>query len=281
MIRWIASYPKSGNTWIRLFLMAYEDPGAFDLNQRSANHTQDTNADVYEQVAKAELQCLSDAEARLLRGAVLVRLSRFAQANSGGPAYLKTHSANVTVNGLAWIPPDFTNRSVYILRDPRDVAISLADHLGLTLGGAIDVMGDQQRKLDRGFGGVHVPLMSWSMHVQSWRRDLPYDQFALRYEDLLADPGRWLQAVLNFFGLRFDRTRFNNALELTSFERLRAEEDEHGYDAKSDHQARFFRTGKVGGWRDALSAEQAARIEVDHGVVMRECGYGLESEPCP
>jgi aryl sulfotransferase len=62
-------------------------------------------------------------------------------------------------------------------------------------------------------------------------------------------------------------------MELTSFDRLRVAEDEHGYDAKSDYQKRFFRNGKAGGWRDALSAEQAARIEVDHGVVMRECGY--------
>ncbi len=275
MIRWIASYPKSGSTWTRLFLMAYADPGAFDLNQRSANHTQDTNADVYEQVAKAELETLSDTEARLLRGAVLVRLSRLAQANTGGPAYLKTHSANVTVNGLAWIPPDFTEKSLYILRDPRDVAVSLADHLGLSLDDAIAAMGDEQRKLDRGFGGVHVPLMSWSMHVGSWRRELPYDQFALRYEDLLADPGRWFQAVLNFFGLPFDRGRFNEALALTSFARLRAEEDQHGYDAKSGKQARFFRSGKVGGWRDVLSAEQAARIEADHEAVMRECGYSI------
>jgi len=158
MIRWIASYPKSGNTWVRLFLMAYADPGAFDLNQRSADHTQDTNADVYEQVAAAELQCLSDTEARLLRGAVLVRLSRLAKANSGGPAYLKTHSANVTVNGLAWIPPDFTERSVYILRDPRDVAVSLADHLGLSLDDAIAAMGGEQRELGRGFGGVPMNI---------------------------------------------------------------------------------------------------------------------------
>ena len=273
MIIWIGSYPKSGSTWVRLFLMAYADPGAFDLNQRSADHTQDTNTDVYEQVAAAELQCLSDAEARLLRGAVLVRLSRLAKANSGGPAYLKTHSANVVVNGLAWIPPDFTDRSLCILRDPRDVVISLADHLGLGRDAAIDVLGDTQRKLDRGFGGVHVPLMSWSMHVGSWLRDLPYDQMAVRYEDFTADPDRWFQAVLNFFGLPFDRARFNEALALTSFDRLRAEEDQHGYDAKSGKQERFFRSGKAGGWRDVLSAEQAARLEADHGEMMRKCGY--------
>ncbi len=177
------------------------------------------------------------------------------------------------VNGLAWIPRDFTERALYILRDPRDVAVSLADHLGLSVDDAIAAMGDEQRKLDRGFGGVHVPLMSWSLHVGSWRRELPYDQFALRYEDLLADPARWFQAVLNFFGLAFDRGRFDEALARTTFDRLKSDEDAIGYDAKSDHQTRFFREGKADGWRGVLSAEQAARIEADHGPVMRECGY--------
>ncbi len=273
MIRWIASYPKSGNTWIRLFLMAYADPAAFNLNARSGDHTSDTNPDIYEEVAKVELQCVSDAEARLLRGAVLVRLARIAQANTGGPAYLKTHSANVVVNGMSWIPPDFTDRAVYVLRDPRDVVVSLADHLGLDLDGAIATMADTQRKLDRGFGGVHVPIMSWSMHIGSWRRKLPYGTFAVRYEDLLDDPGRWFQVLLNFFELPFDRARFNEALEWTTFEALRVAEDRHGYAAKSDHQARFFRRGEAGGWRDTLSAEQVAQVEADHGDAMRECGY--------
>lgn len=273
MIRFIASYPKSGNTWLRLFLLAYSDPAAFDINGRSANFTLDTNADVYEQVAKEELQTLTDTEARLLRGAVLVRLSRLAWQHTEGPAYLKTHSANVTVNGMSWIPPDFTERSVYILRDPRDVVVSMADHLGQSIDQTIGTMASEQRKLDRGFGGVHVPLMSWSLHVGSWLRDLPYDQMALRYEDMTGDPDRWFQAVLNFFGIAFERGRFNEALELTRFDRLKADEDARGFDARSGHQKRFFRSGQAGGWRDVLTGEQTARIEADHGEMMRQCGY--------
>ena len=277
MIRWIASYPKSGNTWARLFLLAYADPDGFGINNRSADFTLDTNPEIYEQVAKVELQCLSAVEGHLLRGAVLVRLSRLAQENTGGPVYLKTHSANVISDGQAWIPQHFTDRALYILRDPRDVACSMADHMGMTMDETIKLMGDKQRRLDRGFGGVHVPLMSWSLHVGSWLRDLPYDQMALRYEDMTADPDRWFQAVLNFFEIAFDRSRFNEALALTTFDRLKAAEDAGGFDARSEHQARFFRQGKAGGWRDVLTGDQAARIEADHGEMMRKCGYKLGS----
>ncbi len=95
----------------------------------------------------------------------------------------------------------------------------------------------------------------------------------LRYEDLLAEPGKWFREVLRFFGIAFDAARFGQAMELTSFDRLRDAEAERGFEAKSAKQERFFRQGKAGGWRDVLSAEQAARIEADHGAVMRQCGY--------
>ena len=278
MIRWIASYPKSGNTWVRLFLLAYADPDGFHINNHTPNSAVDTNRGIYEQVAKIKVEALSLAEVRLLRGAVLMRLSRLAWQHTGGPAYLKTQSANVISDGMAWIPPDYTEKAVYLLRDPRDVACSWADHMGLTLDQAIETMAQEERKLDRGTGGVYVPLRSWSQHVGSWWRDHPYPHILLRYEDLSDDPEHWFQYLLNFFDITFDRGRFNQALEHTTFERLQAVEAESGYEASSEFQKVFFRKGKVGGWRDVLSAEQVERIETDHGDMMVRCNYMLPRE---
>ena len=273
MINWIASYPKSGNTWVRMFLLAYADPDGFHINNASPSLTLDTNHHVYEQVAKAELQTLSAVETRLCRPAVLMRLSRLAWKHTKGPAYLKTHSANITSNSMSWIPPDFTTGAVYMLRDPRDVAVSMADHIGLTIDQIIGVMGNDEYKLDRGHGGVHVPLMSWSSHVGSWWRDHPYPHILLRYEDLLGDPHHWFQYLLNFFEINFDRGRFDQALELTKFDALKAAEAEDGYEASSEYQKVFFRSGKAGGWRDVLADDQAARIVKDHGEMMHRCNY--------
>lgn len=273
MIRWIASYPKSGNTWVRLFLMAYENPDGFTINARSPNHTQDTNPVVYQEVSPVPLDQLTEVEGQQLRGAVLVRLSRVAKENTGGPVYLKTHTCNVSINGLAWVPPEYTDKSLYILRDPRDVAVSSSDHFGKDLDDTIADMGNEQFGLARHSGGVTLPLMTWSMHVQSWLRDLPYDQMAVRYEDLLAEPDRWFQAILNFFQMPFDRSRFYAALELTSFDALRKAEDKHGFEAKSGKQDRFFRQGRSGAWRDVLTAGQQRRIETDHADAMQQCGY--------
>ncbi len=273
MIRWISSYPKSGNTWVRLFLMAYADPAGFDINQRSINHTMDTNPVIYDQVSPVNTNDLSDEEVRLLRGAVLVRIARLAYAKTGGPPYLKTHSANVAVNGLAWIPGGHTDRALYLIRDPRGVVSSLADHLGVTVDDAIKVMANKDQKLDKWDTIVHVPLMSWSLHVGSWRRKLPYDVHALRYEDLIADPNQHFQRVLKFFDIPFDRSKLNDAMELTSFDALRAGEERSGFEAKSEKQKRFFRGGKADGWRQVLTDKQESTIVMDHGAVMAECGY--------
>lgn len=272
MIRWIASYPKSGSTWVRLFLMAYENPAEFDFNRRPLHHRSDDNQSAYEQVSPVEVEALDAGEVRLLRGAVLVRLSRAAQSKTKGPCYCKTHSANIVVNGLAWIPPEITERAIYILRDPRDVALSYADHLGESIDATIRTMGSEQHSIRRAVS-IHVPILSWSVHVESWLRDTPFDKLALRYEDLITDPEKWFREVLKFFGFLFDQERFDAAMELTSFETLRAEEDKRGWNSCSKEQARFFRQGRAGAWRDVLTDEQAAQIEANHGETMRRCNY--------
>ena len=271
-INWIASYPKSGNTWVRLFLMAYAGPASFHINQERRDQALDTSQSFYEEAAGVSVEDLTREEIQLIRGAALVRLSRKAFGNTGESVYLKTHSANAELDGLAWIPPTYTAHSLYLLRDPRDVLVSMTDHLGQTIDLTLEHMADKLKMLGQP-DEIHVPLLSWSDHVKSWLRDLPYDQMAVRYEDLLNDPDRWFQAILNFFDIAFDRGRFNEALVRTTFDRLRSDEDEQGFESRSSYQERFFRRGQAGGWRDVLTEDQAARVEADHGDMMRACGY--------
>ncbi len=277
MIRWISSYPKSGNTWVRLFLMAYADPGVFDINHRSTNYTQDTNPGIYQKVSPVDGEDLTETEVRLLRGAVLVWMVRRAPDKI---LYLKTHSSNIAVNDLAWIPPEYTDRALYIIRDPRDVVVSLADYMDLSIDSAINVMANENQNLDKWGTILNVPLLSWSLHVQSWRRKLPYDTHALRYEDLIADPEQHFQFLINFFKQKFDRTRFNEAMNLTSFEALQRSESNTGFDSSSLKQKNFFRSGKAGSWTDVLTDQQEAKIIRSHKTVMQECGYLVRSLEC-
>jgi len=196
------------------------------------------------------------------------------------PMYVKTHCANLSVDGTALIPPALTESALYIVRDPRDVAVSYADHIGVDLDTAIRYMGDSERVLTKA-GSVTQPIASWSFNVKSWLRELPYHRLAVRYEDLLDDPEHWFREILRFFGTLIDEGRFREALTLTSFDALKAAEDRVGYNPKSDEQQRFFRSGRADGWRDVLSDDQVRQIEADHGKVMKMCDYALEATEWP
>jgi hypothetical protein len=62
-------------------------------------------------------------------------------------------------------------------------------------------------------------------------------------------------------------------VDAVRFDRLRAAEDQDGFVERQPGMDRFFRRGIAGGWRDSLSPEQIARIESDHGTMMRRLGY--------
>lgn len=268
MIRFIASYPKSGQTWLRLFLIAHEDPDRFDINVRPPHHLQDTDRAYHERVSPAPLDQLSEKEMFAIRGAALVHMIR-----DHGTPYLKTHAANIT---LDWqdnvIPVGLTDRAVYVVRDPRDVAISFADHEGWSIDETIEAMADQVRVIQKP-GGVRQPLASWSLHVRSWMREMPFNVCVVRYEDLVVDAGKIFRQVLEFLEIPFDPWKFRSALDVTSFENLANDERKHGFKAKSEHQKRFFRSGRSGVWRDVLTPDQVARMEADHGEVMRALRY--------
>lgn len=262
----VASYPKSGNTWLRLLLLAYEQGEAFDMNARPAHYVHDAARWAWEQVAPCPVEALNEAEVAALRPAVLVAIAR----SVPGSVVLKTHAARVSVGGVPAIAPEMVERALVVVRDPRDVAPSFADHLGVSIDEAIDIMGDDRRYITK--RDVVTFTSSWSVHVSSWLA-APFPTFTLRYEDMLADTVGVLRRVAAFLGWPADEARLRSAVDACAFDALRAAEDRSGYDARSEHQARFFRQGQAGAWRSTLTTAQAARIEHDHGEAMASLSY--------
>ena len=121
-------------------------------------------------------------------------------------------------------------------------------------------------------------LLRWSDHVESWL-GAPFPVHLVRYEDMQADPHAACAAVAAFLGLPSDAAAIAAAVEAASFSRLQAQERAFGFVEKPRRAAAFFREGRVDGWREALTAEQAARIVAAHGTVMRRLGYDLTALP--
>jgi hypothetical protein len=270
-IVWIASYPKSGNTWIRAFLTALTRDRQVDVNNLVAHIA--SSRDAFDEESGVEASDLLPDEIHRLRPEVYRAMARTA----GEALPLKVHDAFVPIDGFdAPFPSDCTLATIYVARNPLDVAVSLAVHLGRSVDDAISKMAGPAAQMSDGYwlsGQLSQILRTWSGHVESWldQRELPV--LLVRYEDLRRNPLEAFTAIARLGGWPADGETVSRAIEACRFERLQEQERCAGFHERPPGMERFFREGRAGGWRDALRPAQVERIVADHGRVMRRLGY--------
>jgi len=269
---WIASYPKSGNTWVRTFLhnVIHDRGGELDLNALKRSGRGDAMRADFERVAGRPLDGLGAGEIAALRVPVQRDLAR----QSSGQVLIKTHSALTMIGGRPSHAVDITAAGVYLVRDPRDVAVSYADHLGRSIDETITIMGTEHTHTELGPKHVTEFLGSWSQNVATWTAPGNDRILTVRYEDLIGEPEAGFAKILAFLDLAPAEAVFRQAIANTSFQALRQREAEAGFVERPDSQTKFFRKGRAGGWREVLTRAQAARIVADHGAQMVRFGYG-------
>jgi hypothetical protein len=276
-IVWLASYPKSGNTWLRIFLANLLGRGEFKLNDvlRSLDDGLGiaSNRELFDEMAGLPSSELLPEEIDLLRPRVYDAIA----AEYTEPLYLKVHDAWLAPGGEPLMPLEATRAAVYIVRNPLDVAVSFAFHRAANFDDTIAVMADPAFTFGRSPAGLpaqlHQRLLSWSGHVSSWLDAPGLKPHAMRYEDMVMRPFETFTAAVRFLKLADDEAAIRRAIDASRFDRLRDEEDQTGFVEKPRKAARFFREGQVGDWRSHLSPDQARRIIDDHRDVMRRLGY--------
>jgi hypothetical protein len=273
---WIASYPKSGSTWLRALLANLERgrtaPAAIDR----LGATIASSRGWFDGATGVEAAELTHAEVDVLRPRVYERSA--ASGDDGGPRFHKIHDAfGRPSDGEPLIPVGATRGALYLVRDPRDVCASYAHHSSWDLDTTIGRMADEQHafghQTDRLSNQLRQRLSSWSGHVRSWLDNGRVPVHVVRYEDLRAKPAETTAAALSFAGLDRERGAIERAVDWSRFERLRAQELEQGFTEKPAATRPFFRHGAAGRWREELTPGQAARIVRDHEAVMRRLGY--------
>jgi len=264
-VYWLASYPKSGNTWLRLLLRSYVTGGAaIDINATAPDGWSINGRKEFDESIGLTASDLTDAEIQAWWPAVL---QKWVQGRSD-PGYLKTHNMRGAF--------DFTLGAVYLVRDPRDVALSLARQSDRSIDAAIAMMGTQDNLMDRSHNRLQPRLLqswgSWSQNVESWLAPAPFPVHILPYEAMRADPAAALSGLLPVLGFPVDDAAVKAAVAATALETLRAQEAANGFiEAEGPH--RFFGDGCVAGWRHLLTPAQSSRIEEEHGRVMARLGY--------
>jgi aryl sulfotransferase len=285
---WLASYPKSGNTWLRI-LIANASPGGhepIDINKINDGGMA-SNRGSFDYAALIDSGLLTHDEIDGLRPRVYAELAREAAQSLDMPRveFVKVHDA-YTLNS-AGEPllggAQGADGAIVIVRDPRDVAPSLAHHFDYNVHDAVTFMNDDDaalfKKPNRQGAQVRQKLRGWSQHVASWRdqKDIPIH--LIRYEDLRKDPTRTLRRALAFAGISATDEDISRAVTLSDFTELQQQEQRSGFvEAWRCKRGKFFRRGEVGSWRDELTCEQVARIELHHGQMMRRLGYDLSYE---
>ncbi len=271
-ILWLASYPKSGNTWMRAFLANHFANRArpVPVNRLPDYAIGDNFRIHYARVGGRPAEELTEEDLRALRPLV----HRWFAAARGETAIVKTHSLLGWVDGAPLITEEVTAGALYIVRNPLDVAVSFAHHYQTGYGEAVEALCRPDNYLPASDRLFIQYIGSWSQHVRSWTETPGLPRLVVRYEDMLQRPVRTFKTVVRFLGLPEEPARLRKAIRFSSFEQLRAQEQREGFvEARPDRRVPFFRSGRRGVWRRTLTPGQVARIVEAHGPVMRRLGY--------
>jgi hypothetical protein len=275
-IVWIASYPKSGNTWARAFLhnlvkLRNGEGDEQDINEMARFSTWDVDKKRFAGFLGFEPDNTAHrCEIAATRHAVQQQIAD----STPGLIFIKTHNSLVMDRGHSTINFAVTAGAVYIVRNPLDVAISYAHHVGLGIDQTIEAMSLTDAESRGRDDAVYEVIGSWSQHVGSWTRNTHRALHVMRYEDMLADPQKAFAALAQHLLLNPRRRHLAKAIEHSSFARLQAQEKEKGFRERPPTASQnFFREGRAGQWRDVLTPAQVDRIVRDHGEQMQRFGY--------
>lgn len=285
-IYWLASYPKSGNTWMRMFLRNLQRNGDVPVDINEYDDEDDFYANIassrnwIDEVLGFDTADLIPAEIERLRPEIY----RWSSRNEKKICYHKIHDAyTCTSANEPLVSREATLGALYILRNPLDVAHSAANHWNCSLDQAIAYMGNPEARFARSHKKMarqlEQRLLNWSGHVLSWVDAPGLNCLAIRYEDMLQDPLSTFSRAAAFLQFPSNPERIEKAISFSDFRELSRQEAEQGFSERPQHTGHFFRQGKSGGWRELLTPEQVAKIVADHGEVMRRFGYLNELEP--
>ena len=285
MIIWLASYPKSGNTFLRSLLTSYlfTKDGKFD-EEKLKEINQFPNISLFKNLG---INTSNDLE--IVKNYIKVQ-EKINSLDSKSVRFIKTHSSLNDINGYKFTDLNNTLGVIYVVRDPRSVVRSYANHNQLSLEDTTDRLLQFGATIggikgsDFGSNKIVTHMGSWSSNYNTWKEFKKINSYLLvKYEDLVADTRNTFLEILNFIyrlgksKLEIDNKKLKNAIETTTFESMQTIEKQKGFteSVKDDNgkNITFFKYGYKKNEKNILPLKLMKKIEIELKVEMNELGY--------
>lgn len=281
MIVWIASYPKSGNTWVRILLSNYLYPinkeKIFENIKRILSFPSPKHFEGIFKIDKFSKDELKDKkkvdkkkfEISKYWIAAQEKINKNKEIN-----FLKTHNFGGSIEGYEFTNSKNTLGLIYIVRDPRSVAVSYAHHHNKSIDQSIVDLLDE-KIIATNKANLLEFRSSWRINYLSWK-NRKYPKIIIRYEDLYSNTFESFKKILlfinNFQKIEIIDSKIQKIIEESSFKNLSNLEKKIGFDEKGSNNF-FFRKGSVNEWKSVLTCNQSSKIEKAFENEMRELNY--------
>lgn len=280
-IIWLASYPKSGNTWFRVFLTNLLSDSDVPSNINDLTETSiSSSRKLFDEYTGLSSSDLTFEEIDRMRPDVY----RMQSSESDELLFKKVHDKFYYVDdNQALFPDEISKAVIYFIRNPLDVLVSFAYHSARPAEKMITVLNNPEYafcdKNDKLQNQLRQILGSWSDHVKSWTEQTMIPVHIIRYEDMLNSTFDSFSKAVKFIGLEKTEAKIKDAIGKSDFSVLSVQEKEDGFKEKMIKSKSFFRKGKMGDWQNHLDEKMKNEIIKNHKDVMMKYGYLDDNNP--
>ena len=279
MIIWVASYPKSGNTWVRSIIssLIYTKDGIFDfpsikkIDQYPQRRFLEYFTQDYNNIHEIKKHWITSQERINLDTKI---------------KFFKTHHLNCKIDNYPFTNKECTRATIYIVRDPRNLIDSISNHFSKSIEESKKFLLTSKilspgKEIELRGGNVITYLGSWKEHYKFWTKDIE-NLLIIKYEDLVKNIHHEIDKIVKFLGnfvdFEISDTKKENIIKSTSFKALKKIEEngkftENVFVSGSNEKVKFFNKGPNNNWQNTLPKNIKIELENELRNELTELGY--------